>query len=177
MSRFDYQKNSEFLIDILESLRRLGRLDDFRIVAVGDGAGRIGLETLARERGLADFLHCPGASPEPHVFFAGALCGLSTSRWEGMPLAVLEAMAHGLPAVATDVVGNRDAVRHGETGFLYPEGEAEAAAAALCRLADEPDLRRNMGERAGGYVRRRHDARKMADRTLELLRRIAGGGI
>ena len=177
MSRFDYQKNSEFLIDILESLRQLGRLDDFRIVAVGDGEGRSGLETLARERGLADSLHCAGASPEPYAFFAGALCCLSTSRWEGMPLAVLEAMAHGLPAVATDVVGNRDAVRHGETGFLYPEGKAEAAAAALCRLVDEPDLRRNLGERAGGYVRRRHDARKMADRTLELLRRIAGGSI
>ena len=175
MSRFDYQKNSEFLIDILESLRRSGRLADFRIVAVGDGKGRSGLEALAQERGLADSLYCAGASPNPNVFFAGALCCLSTSRWEGMPLAVLEAMAHGLPAVVTDVVGNRDAVRHGETGFLYPEGDAEATAAALCRLADEPDLRRTLGEQAKEYVRRRHDARKMTDRTLELLRRIAGG--
>ena len=177
ISRFDYQKNSEFLIDILESLRGRGRLEDFRILVVGEGEGRSGLEALARKRGLASTLCCTGASPEPHVFFAGALCCLSTSRWEGMPLAVLEAMAHGLPALVTDVVGNRDAVKDGRTGFVYAEGDADAAAAALCRLADEADTRRTMGERAREYVKQRHDARKMADRTLELLRRVAGGSI
>ena len=177
MSRFDFQKNSEFLIDILESLRGRGRLEDFRILVVGEGEARPGLEALARERGLASALRCAGATPDPHAFFSGALCCLSTSRWEGMPLAVLEAMAHGLPAVVTDVVGNRDAVRHGKTGFVYAQGDADAAADALCRLADEADLRRTMGEQAREYVRQRHDARTMAGRTLELLRRIAGGSI
>ncbi|MDR2726961.1 MAG: glycosyltransferase, partial [Deltaproteobacteria bacterium] len=174
MSRFTYQKHSEFLVEIAQALRQRGRLGDFRFILVGDGPGRSGLMADAEARGLAGSLECPGASLEPHTFFAGAFCYLSTSRWEGMSLGVLEALAHGLPAVVTDVVGNRDAVSDNETGFLYPEGDADAAASALCRLADDPDLRRTLGARAREHARQRHDARKMAADTLALLRDAAG---
>jgi glycosyltransferase involved in cell wall biosynthesis len=173
MSRFDYQKNSGLLINIAQTLRQRGRLEDFRFVVVGDGPDRAGVMATAHTNGLADYLECPGARPDPHACFADALCYLSTSRWEGLPLAVLEAMAHGLPAVATDVMGNREAVINGETGFLYPEGAADAAASALCLLADEPERRQALGERAREYVRQRHDARKMAADTLALLHGIA----
>jgi len=145
-------------------------LGDFRCIAVGDGPDRADVMAAATTHGLADSLECPGASPDPHSFFAGALCYLSTSRWEGMPLGVLEAMSHGLPAVVTDVAGNRDAVINGKTGFLYPEEDADAAASALCRLADDPGLRRTMGEQAREYTRQHHDVRKMAADILELLR-------
>ncbi|MDR2727034.1 MAG: glycosyltransferase [Deltaproteobacteria bacterium] len=173
MSRFDYQKNSGFLADIAEALRQRGRLGEFRFVVVGDGPGRAGMLAAAQARGLSGSLECSGASPDPQAFFSGGLCYLSTSRWEGMPLAVLEAMAHGLPAVVTDTVGNRDAVKGGETGFVYPEGDADAAASALCRLADDPKLRRALGEQAREYTRQHHDAWKMATDTLELLQGIA----
>lgn len=66
------------------------------------------------------------------------------SRWEGLPNVVLEAMAMGLPVVASDVPGNRDAVVHGDTGFLA-RGEIELLERAL-ELADNPALRRRMGE-------------------------------
>lgn len=171
-SRFDYQKNSLFLIDILDALERRGRIQDFQFVIVGDGPDRSHIIATAHARGPVDALVCADATPEPHAFFAGALCYLSTSRWEGMPLAVLEAMAHGLPAVVTDVVGNRDAVWQGETGFLYPEGDAEAAAKALCRLADKPELRWKLSEQAREYVAHRHNAQDMAETTLCLIQEI-----
>jgi glycosyltransferase involved in cell wall biosynthesis len=168
-SRFDYPKNSPFLLDILEALKDMGRLDDFRLIAVGDGKDRQGMLDAVKGTALEASLCCPGASETPHSFFAGALGYLSTSRWEGMPLSVLEAMAHGLPAVVSDVVGNRDAVQDGKTGCLYPEGNAAAAAALLCRLADDPGLRRTMGEAARAYAESNHDAKTMAEKTFLVL--------
>ncbi|WP_051384491.1 glycosyltransferase family 4 protein [Nitratidesulfovibrio termitidis] len=176
ISRFGMQKHSEFLVDILEALQRDGRLGDFHVVVVGDGPGREVVEALARARHLDDALECAGAMPEPQALFAGALCYISTSRWEGMPLAVLEAMAHGLPPVVTDVVGNRDVVIHGMTGLLYPEHDARAAANALLRLADDTALRAALAVGARNHVLEHHDVRLMADATYALLRRVAGGG-
>ncbi len=69
---------------------------------------------------------------------------LHTSSWEGMPIAMLEAMAMGLPVVATDAVGNRDLIVHGVTGFVARD--AKGLLQALEMLADSPDLRRRMGE-------------------------------
>lgn len=170
MSRFDYQKNSEFLLSIAQALCQHGRLGDFHFLIVGDGLGKAHVLSAAKMHGLASSLECPGASPEPHSFFKGALCYISTSRWEGMPLAVLEAMAHGLPAVVTDVAGNRDAVINGETGYIYPEGDPQEAASALCRLADDSQLRQVMAGQARKHVRQCHDARRMAQETLDVLR-------
>lgn len=172
-SRFDYQKNSPFLLDILHVLKDLGRLADFRLTAVGDGADRQAMLDATQGTALKDALCCPGASETPHSFFDGALCYLSTSRWEGMPLSLIEAMAHGLPVVASDVVGNSDVVRDGETGFLYPEGNASAAANFLCRLADEPNLRQTLGEAARNYVIANHDVRIMAKETFKILHDVA----
>ena len=173
ISRFDYAKNSTFLVDILEKLAQHNRIDDFFFVVVGDGPERMKMQVLASERKLAGTLECVGTNLTPHTFFTDALCYLSTSRWEGMPLAVLEAMAHGMPAVVSEVVGNQDVVKNGATGFLYAEGDAETAAAALCRLADEPDLRRALGRRAREDVRQMHDVRKMSRTTYDLLQKLA----
>lgn len=172
ISRFDAAKHSDFIIPILAALRQRDRLGDFSFIVVGDGPGRTEVENAAREQGLADFLTCVGATSTPHSFFSGALCYLSTSRWEGMPLAVLEAMAHGLAPVVTDVVGNRDVVDDGVNGFVYREEDAAAAADALCRLADNPELRQSFSENARAYVRQRHDVCVMSSATYDLLREL-----
>ncbi len=172
LSRFDYQKNSVFFLDIARALDAKGRLGEFQFILVGDGADRQAVLRAAQSSGWKNCILCPGASEQPHKFFGGALCYLSTSRWEGMPLAVLEAMAHGLPVVASDVVGNNDAVCQGVSGFLYPEGDAAAAATALCRLVDDPGLRRSMGGNARTYVLRHHSVEEMAAKTFEVLKDV-----
>ena len=169
-SRFDYQKNSLFVLDILEALRKADRLHDVHCLLVGDGSGLAALLHEADARGLGQHVRSVGSTPTPHEAFNGALCYLSTSRWEGLPLAVLEAMAHGLPAVVTDVVGNRDAVRHNESGFLYPEADAAAAADALLRLADDTDLRTRLSLTARTQVAAAHDVREMARQTAAMWR-------
>ncbi|MDR2745023.1 MAG: glycosyltransferase [Desulfovibrio sp.] len=173
LSRFDYQKNSMFLLEIAKALNAQGRLEQFQFIVVGDGVDRQSVASSAQANGWGSHVLCPGASTHPHSFFRGALCYLSTSRWEGMPLAVLEAMAHGLSVVASDVVGNRDAVSHGLTGFLYPEGDAVAAADALCQLADDANLRCRMGHSAREYVQRNHSMDEMVAKTFDVLQEAA----
>jgi glycosyltransferase involved in cell wall biosynthesis len=169
ISRFDIQKNSEFIIDILFALRDQKRLEEFCFIVVGIGSSKSHIESLAKQNGFEHNLHCVGATLEPARYFRGALAYLSTSRWEGMPLAVLEAMAHGLPTVVTDVVGNRDVVENEKTGFLYQEGDAMAAAQSLCRLVDFPDMQNKIAKNAHNYVREKHDISVMSANTYAIL--------
>jgi len=76
-----------------------------------------------------------------------------TSRREGLPKAVMEAMAVGLPIVATDVRGNRDLVKSGENGYLVPLDDVEQTAIAIERLINSENLRRSMGEKSKELVK------------------------
>lgn len=89
-----------------------------------------------------------------------------TSSWEGMPIAMLEAMALGLPVVATDVVGNRDLVRPGETGYVARD--VEEFLKALQKLAETPALRRKMGDAARAAVIQEYDQDQLAKRWQAL---------
>jgi len=169
VTRFTYQKNSEFLVDIACCLQSMKRLSHFTFILIGDGPERNTVMQRARESGLDWAIKFTGATPDPHLFFRQSLCFLSTSRWEGMPLAVLEAMAHGLPAVVSDVVGNRDAVQQGATGILYPEGNAQAAAEALCHMADNHQIRKKYILQSREFIASHHNVQQMAVHTLNVL--------
>ena len=92
------------------------------------------------------------------------------SRWEGLPTVILNAMAMGLPVVASDIPGNRDAVVHGETGFLA-ENEIELLEYCL-KLADDPALRQKMGEAGRARVRKEFSRQGLIDKLSAL---YAGG--
>lgn len=140
-TRFDpAQKNSEALVPIALALRQAGQLERFRFIVLGDGPRQATIEAEVERRGLREHFGFMGAVPSIRPFLKQALCCLSTSRWEGLPLALLEAMSEAVPVVATDVVGNRDAVAHGRTGLLFPLDAPEEAATALMRLCGEPGL-------------------------------------
>ena len=94
-----------------------------------------------------------------------------TSRWEGMPLAILEAMAVGLPVVATNVVGNRDLVVPGETGFVADD--APAFLRALQSLANSKDLRQKMGEAGRRRVAHEFDQVMLGERWMDLYGQIS----
>lgn len=109
-----------------------------------------------------------GAVSNPGDYLQTAFCYLSTSRWEGMPMAVLEAMAAGLPVVATDVVGNNDVVVHGKMGFLYDEHKADAAARHIIALADDADLWLRLSQASRTQTCERFGAERMAEETAAL---------
>ena len=81
-------------------------------------------------------------------WYAAADGAVTTSRSEGLPFNVMEAMAAGLPVAASAVKGHVDLIRDGETGLLFPYGDPTACAARLLRLAQDPDLAHRLGTQA-----------------------------
>jgi len=92
------------------------------------------------------------------------------SRSEGISNALLEAMAHGVPSIATDIPGNRDLIEDGRTGLLVPPDDAKALSEALLRLAGDRSLRETLGRAGRRLVEERFDLRIVAGKYAEMYR-------
>lgn len=174
ISRFDVAKNSEYLLNILEILARRRVLDQFKFEILGDGEGCNIFEAEISARGLREVVVFHGFTPNPASFFDQALCLLSTSRWEGLPLAVLEAMAHGLVPVVSDVVGNRDAVQDGVTGLLYSLEDADKACDHLWKLANNKQLLCTLSEAARNEAIEKFSLSICTQKTFNLYHQVLG---
>ncbi|WP_431857281.1 glycosyltransferase [Azospirillum sp.] len=130
---------------ILEAMARLDAPVSLRVV--GDGGAREELERQAAALGLSGRVAFVGwaAREELPAAYRAADAFVFPSRDEGMPNVVLEAMASGLPVIATDIAGNRELVVDGETGVLLATDDVPALAAAIARLAADPELCRRFG--------------------------------
>lgn len=131
------------LIDALAMLDHPPRIDCY-----GDGPARPEIETGIRERGLDNVVRLRGRRPGAANAYATAQFAVLSSHEEGFPNAVLEAMATGLPVVATSVGGVPELIRDGENGLLVPPQNPAALGAAIRRLATDPQLRLRLGEAA-----------------------------
>ena len=149
-----------------------------RLVLGGDGplAGAVAA-AVARER-LGDRVTLTGPLPHTEVLERMRGCDLflqhsvtdpATGDQEGLPVAILEAMAHGLPVVSTRHAGIPEAVADGETGLLVDEGDTEAMGAAILALARDPERRAAFGRRGREVVATRFGRRAEIDRLRELL--------
>jgi glycosyltransferase involved in cell wall biosynthesis len=119
-----------------------------RLLVVGDGPERQALARLARELRVRDRVSITGATADVAAHLAAADVLAAPSRNEGMGRVLVEAMALGLPVVGTAVGGIPWVVADGETGRLVPAGDVPALADALADLAQDPALRRKLGEAA-----------------------------
>jgi glycosyltransferase involved in cell wall biosynthesis len=144
-------------------------IPDMRIVLVGDGPDRAHLLELATELGLAKCLEMPGFVRDvPEVLGSlDAYVHFSRER-EGCSNAILEAMACGIPVIATDVGGNRELVEDGVNGILVPEEDVEAVSRALARLAADTAMRERLGSAAVDAVRTRFAVARMVEATQAL---------
>ena len=124
---------------------------------------------LLRGAGLGGRLRLLGYRDDVPALLAAADLLVLPSRFEGLPMSVIEAMLTGLPVVAANVRGPREQVVEGQTGLLVPPGDAAALAAALARLGRDPGLRAAMGAAGRARALERYDEAKVVARTLELL--------
>ena len=139
--------------DFLTLIRALADLPpgSFEAVIVGDGPDRARLDEEIRVLGLGDRVRLAGERRDVPELLAGADVFVLPSRSEGHPVSVLEAMAAGLPVVASRVGGVPEQVSEGETGLLVEPGDSGDLAAALRRLVADAPLRRRLG--AAGRAR------------------------
>jgi glycosyltransferase involved in cell wall biosynthesis len=119
---------------------------DARLVLVGEGPERTSIERIVQERNLAPYVRLLGLRTDIPRLMQSANVFLLTSVSEGIPLTVIEAMASGLPIVATRVGGLAELVDDGLTGILVPAGDDAALADAILRLARDPPLCQQMGQ-------------------------------
>jgi glycosyltransferase involved in cell wall biosynthesis len=118
------------------------------VLAVGQGQLEAEVRALHRELRLGDRCRLLGYRTDVKDLMAAADLFVLASAFEGLPVSIMEAMASGLPVVATAVGGVPEAVVDGETGLLVPPRDASALAGALLRLARDPDLRAAMATKA-----------------------------
>jgi sugar transferase (PEP-CTERM/EpsH1 system associated) len=121
------------------------RIPEIRLDIVGDGPSRQDLEALRAALGLESRVTFHGYREDVTSFLSAADAFVLSSISEGVSIALLEAMASGLPAIATDVGGNREVIVNGVTGLLTPAGSAEALADAIVRVESDPGLLERMG--------------------------------
>ncbi len=171
VTRFVPQKNTGLVLTILKGLRDRGALDLFHVDILGDGPERREVEAAARDSGLSAHLTFHGAQDSVAPFLSRAFCFLTTSRWEGMPLAVLEALAAGLPVIASDTPGNNDVVTR-DVGRLYALDKPSAAAKAIVELAQYPETWARLSAAARRSVRITFSVERMAGETLAHYQRL-----
>jgi glycosyltransferase involved in cell wall biosynthesis len=150
--------------DILRGFRRLlDRRDNAYLCLVGDGPDRSQMERLAHELGVARRCLFVGYQEDVAAFYDAMDVLVLPSANEGTPVSVIEAMAAGLPIVATRVGGVPDVMRDGVDGFLVPPGDVEALGTRLAELAADPELRRRMGESGRTYSLGRYRVERLVD--------------
>lgn len=147
-AEFSRRKHQAFLIQALRGLPERAML-----LLPGEGAERGACQALAEELGLAERVRFPGQLGDPSLCYRAADCAVSSSRSEGLPFNIMEAMHAGLPVVASDVKGHRDLLGDG-CGLLYPYDDRAAFQKAVTLLMDSPGEAMRLGLAAAGAAER-----------------------
>jgi len=144
-----------------------------RVVLAGEGAERAALEDLARSLGIRDRVHLLGHREDVHRLLPGFDVFVLPSISEGMSNTLLEAMAAGVPPVASNVGGNAEIVRDGVDGRIFPSGDEHALVRELVALDASAPLRAALGAAARARVQSAFDIRAMVERYEQLYERVA----
>jgi len=170
-ARFAPQKALEVLIDA--SVPLLERDSRAYLVLAGDGPLLEVMRTKARSTPVRDRILFPGFQTDVPGFLAALDIYVLSSTTEGLSLALVEAMAAGLPVVATAVGGNPEAVEDGVTGLLVAPGRTAALEQAVARLLKDPGLRRSMGEAGRQRALAEFTEDRMLERTAAVYREVS----
>lgn len=145
VGRFCEQKNHKGLIESFRLLRESNR--DIELKLIGSGNYEEDIKTLVRSYHLEDCVEFLGLKPNVYKYMNEADIFVLPSLWEGMPITLIEAMATGLPIVATDVGGISDMITHDDSGLVV-KAQVEDIAEALDRLIRNKELRIKLGNNA-----------------------------
>jgi glycogen(starch) synthase len=167
VGRLVVQKGFDVLLEAFAALDAT----DVDLIIAGEGPARPALEAARDRLGLAARVHLLGETDPDRVaaLYRGAVLVACPSRWEGLPLVCLEAMASGRPVVATAVDGIPDAVRDGETALLVSPEDPDALARALAALIGDPGRRARFGARGRVLVGERYAWPRVAGHYLTVL--------
>ncbi|HBX68776.1 MAG TPA: glycosyltransferase family 4 protein [Chloroflexi bacterium] len=173
VGRIVYQKGLDVLFQALGGLLDL----EWQLTLVGDGNQRPHLEAQARALGMLDRIHFTGWLTGEAVVeqYQRANLYVAPSRHEGMPNVVLEAMASGLPVIASQIAGNEELVTPGFNGMLVPSGDAAALQSSLREMLTSPERQQSMGAASRQRVVASYTWDVTAQQYLEILKNLEAG--
>ncbi|MEG4320540.1 MULTISPECIES: glycosyltransferase family 4 protein [unclassified Microcoleus] len=170
MGRLVYQKNFELLLSAFHKI--IDRYPDWQLLIFGEGEMRKELEHLRDHFGLGEQVLLPGQTKNPIAVFKSSQLFILSSRWEGLPAVLFEALACGLPVVSTDCPsGPREIIRDGVDGILVPTEDMLALATAMDSLMSDEEKRTTLAARAP-EVKERFSLEKIVEKWEELLKQI-----
>lgn len=143
VGRLDIQKGIDLLLDWLVPI--FEKHIDLDLVLLGDGPLRADLVQQANALGLSQRIHVQGWQPNVASFMAASACLVLPSRWEGMPNALMEAMAVGIPVLSSDVQGVKEVLGDGRPDQLFPTENRDAFLARLNPILSNPELASRLG--------------------------------
>ena len=172
VSRLSYEKGIDVLLQAWYLVHK--QLPQAKLIVVGNGLLQAQLEHMAKALGIVESVEFAGLQSD--ISAQLQRCGLAVlpSRVEGMPVALLEEMACGLPCVATRVSGSEDIIQHGVNGLLVEPQDYEGMANALLTLLRDSILARKYGLAARATIEQHYSLEHITDLYVELYERIAG---
>lgn len=173
VGRLVEQKNHALFLRAAAQLAR--ELPSVHFVIVGDGPLRPQLEAQAQQLGIGDRVCFTGERTDVETVLAGSALFWLTSRWEGLPNVVLEAMASGVPVIATDVGGTRELIQSGVDGFVVAADDAESFVHHSYACLTDPELRRRLAVAARARAEA-FSSTRMVGTLVQLYEQVIGRG-
>ncbi len=164
-TRFDYAKNTLLLIDIIKELKNQNKIDLFIFVILGSGSDENIFKEEMNKENIADHIKLKGFVENTSEFLVDAFCYISTSRWEGLPLGVMEAMSYGVPVIASNVTGNKDLIDNKKNGFLYDINNPKEAVECIVKLSEDKNLWKDFSKECWLKIKNNFSLEKMCEET------------
>lgn len=168
VGRLQRQKGLDILLQALVRLNKIRPAADWRLRVFGDGPRRAEYESLTDDLGIAGQVQFEGQIPDVPAQFMTSDIFVLPSRAEGMSNALLEAMAAGLPCIATRISGNTDLIESGNNGLLVPPENPGALARAMASLLDSQPVREKLARGARSAIHQRYTIDYVAEHYVNL---------
>lgn len=169
VARFAAQKDYHSLVAAAAGLK-----GEFRLQLIGDGPDVGAVRAQVKAAGLSGRTDFLGARDDVDQLLSKAHVFVLSSRWEGFPISIVEAMRAGLPVVASDVGGVREAVTEGKTGFLVPVGDVTCLRTRLQELLSDRQLRGTLGSAGRARYEQSFTVDRMLDATWRVYTQLGG---
>jgi glycosyltransferase involved in cell wall biosynthesis len=166
VARLDQQKG---LTTLLEAA---AQVPEAVFVLVGEGPQRAALERQCQELNLQNRVLFTGFRQDIRAWLAHCDLFVLPSLYEGLPIALLEAMAAGKPVIASAIPGNLEAVTHGETGWSFRPGDANDLASAIRFLLADPALAQRLASAGQSHVNREFSCQRMNEQVMQVYERL-----
>ena len=166
VGRLTEAKDQFTLLSAMEILKEQGR--NVHLILIGDGEMREQLEREIVQKKLTNCIHMTGSRSDVDQFLPGVDAFVLSSKREGFPMSILEAMAAGLPVIATKVGGIPEVIQDGKNGILVPSQDPASLANAICRVLDDSEYAGNLGQEARLTIEKNYSLKTITDAYTKL---------